>query len=69
MKKCVIYVKSKTEPPPQINQCVNVYYSIFMYVDMHPLKHPLKQGLQILLKQNILHSLTESWGTPQDRVK
>lgn len=37
MKKCVIYVKSKTEPtpPPQINQCVNVYYSIFMYVDMH----------------------------------
>lgn len=28
MKKCVIYVKSKTEPPPQINQCVNVYYSI-----------------------------------------
>lgn len=34
MKKCVIYVKSKTEPP-QINQCVNVYYSIFMYVDMH----------------------------------
>lgn len=86
MKKCVIYVKSKTEPPPpQINQCVNVYYSIFMYVDMHiaaaisyaimmlsglMLKsHPLKQGLQILLKQNILHSLTESWGTPQNRVK
>lgn len=52
----------KDRTPPQINQCVNVYYSIFMYVDMHiaaaailaimmlsglMLKsHPLTQGLK-----------------------
>lgn len=34
-KMCnICEIKDRT-PPPQINQCVNVYYSIFMYVDMH----------------------------------
>lgn len=84
MKKCVIYVKSKTETPPNqpVCECILLYIyvcgyayscsSYFSYNDAVRTDVEISStdtGPQILLKQNMLHSLTESWGTPQNRVK